>query len=118
LYYQLTLAEWRANHYHNQPDATQRITDAGFTPLLRFESDDRRGWYAEAGIGVHYLSSPYDDNGRELSTRFQFGSIIGVGYAWGGNIDIRLQVEHVSNGGIKEPNSGINLGAICIAHRF
>ena len=46
-----------------------------------------------------------------FSTKFQFGDHIGVGARFGAanRHDLGLRLQHVSNGGIKNPNPGINL---------
>lgn len=82
--------------------------DFGLTPSLRF--GDRI--YLDLGIGAHYLTQP-DMYTKDLNTHFQFGDYIGLGVnlaSWRGEISI----QHFSNGGIKEPNPGINLYTISI----
>jgi lipid A 3-O-deacylase len=70
------------------------------------------------GIGMHYLPSTYDNNGRQLSDDFQFGSHLGVSYVFGNRVDIGLRIQHISNGGIKEPNDGVNFAVIRAGYRF
>jgi hypothetical protein len=107
---------WRSNGTHL--GGTQHLTDIGITPVFRFQKDSLRGPYAEAGIGLHYLSGLYDNNGRRLSTRFQFGDHLGIGYVFDNKLDIALKLQHVSNGGIKEPNNGVNFLMIRIGYQF
>ena len=111
-YWDLTLAQWRGTRYRNQPDATQNITDIGISPVLRFQKDSKTGPYAEAGIGAHLLSHVYDNNNHTLSTAFQFGSHLGLGYVFSNKIDLGLKIQHFSNGGIKQPNSGVNFAVL------
>lgn len=111
-YWDLTLAQWRGTRYQNKPDATQNITDIGITPVFRFQRDSKTGPYAEAGIGAHLLSQLYDNNGRTLSTAFQFGDHIGVGYIFDNKLDLGLKIQHFSNGGIKHPNSGVSFAVL------
>ena len=111
-YWDLTLAQWRGSRYQNRPHATQDITDIGITPVFRFQQDNKAGPYAEAGIGAHILSHVYDNNGRSLSTALQFGSHLGIGYVFANNLDLGLKIQHFSNGGIKQPNNGVNFLAI------
>jgi len=100
------------------PGATQNIGDIGITPVLRWQSDDKHGLYAEAGIGAHLLSEVYNNNGRAFSTSFQFGDHIGVGYVFNNKLDIALKVQHFSNGGIKHPNSGVNFAVLKAGYPF
>jgi lipid A 3-O-deacylase len=117
-YWEVTLAYWRGNQYRNRPDQTQHIADIGLTPVVRFERDDRSGLYAEAGVGPHLLSAHYDNNGRKLSTNFQFGSHVGLGYVLPNKLDIGVKLQHVSNGGIKQPNNGVNLVGLRLGYPF
>jgi lipid A 3-O-deacylase len=116
-YWDLTLAQWRGDRFRNTGD-TQNISDIGITPVLRLQSDSMKGWYGEAGIGAHYLSELYDNNQRRLSTRFQFGDHLGVGYVFQNNLDLGLKFQHFSNGGIKQPNSGVNFGIVRLTYPF
>ena len=117
-YWDLSLAQWRGTRYQSIPDATQNITDIGITPMFRFQRDSRTGLYAEGGIGAHLLSAHYDNNGRRLSTALQFGTHLGVGYAFSNKLDVGLQIEHVSNGGIKHPNDGVNFAGVRVRYRL
>lgn len=116
-YWDLTLAQWHGTRYRNT-DRTQNITDIGFTPVFRLQNDSRIGWYGEAGIGVHLLSSVYDNAGRQLSTAFQFGDHVGVGYVTRTGWDVGLLFQHFSNGGIKQPNGGVNFGMVRVSYSF
>jgi hypothetical protein len=117
-YWDLTLAEWRGNSFQNNPGRTQNITDIGITPVFRFERDTLKGLYAEAAIGAHYLSELYDNAGRQLSTNFQFGDHIGMGYVFRNNVDLGIRFQHFSNGGIREPNSGVNFAFARLSYHF
>ena len=117
-YWDATLAQWRGNRYQNMPGSTQSITAIGLTPVFRFQNDSLLGFYAEAGIGVHLLSELYDNNDRQLSTKFQFGDHIAVGYVFKNSADVRLKVQHFSNGSIKKPNDGVNFAVIRLSFAF
>jgi lipid A 3-O-deacylase len=117
-YWDATLAQWRSNRFQNIPGNSQNITIIGITPVFRFQNDSQKGFYAEAGIGAHLLSELYDNAGRKLSTRFQFGDHVGVGYVFGNNFDLGLKIQHFSNGSIKKPNSGVDFAVIQIRHQF
>lgn len=117
-YWDLTAAQWKGNRFRNIPGNTQNITALGITPVFRFQNDSLRGFYAEAGIGAHLLSALYDNNDQQLSTRFQFGDQIGVGYVFANNADVSLKVQHFSNGSIKKPNDGVNFAVVRVSFPF
>lgn len=117
-YWDLTLARWHGTQFKNIPGDTQNITDIGITPVFRFQRDDQKGPYLEAGIGAHYLSDLYNNNGRRLSTRFEFGDHLGVGYVFQNNLDLTLKFQHFSNGGIKQPNNGVNFAILGARYKF
>ncbi|PUA16438.1 acyloxyacyl hydrolase [Glaciimonas sp. PCH181] len=117
-YWDLSLAEFRQNQYQNIPGQQKNLTDIGFTPVFRFQRDDKKGAYAEAGIGVHLMSHLYDNNSRRFSTAFEFGDHLGAGYVFSNGLDLGLKLQHFSNGSIKEPNSGANFAVIRAAYRF
>lgn len=113
-----SFAYWRATSYRNMRGAHQHIADVGITPVLRFQRDDARGWYVEGGIGAHLLSQRYDNRHKQLSTHFQFGDHLGVGYVFHNGWDATVKVQHFSNGGIKRPNSGENFLVLGLARPF
>jgi lipid A 3-O-deacylase len=117
-YWDLSLAEFRQDKYQNVLNQHKNLTDIGFTPVFRFQNDDKKGLYAEAGIGLHLMSHLYDNNGRRFSTAFEFGDHLGAGYVFSNGLDLGLKLQHFSNGGIKEPNSGANFAVVRAAYRF
>jgi lipid A 3-O-deacylase len=117
-YWDLTLARSRGTAFNDVAGARQFITDVGLTPVLRYAADDGRGWYAEGGIGVHLLSHVYNNDGKRLSTAFQFGDHVGAGYVFTNGWDLGLKLQHFSNAGIKEPNSGVNYVLLKLAMPF
>lgn len=117
-YWDVSLAQWRSNQYQNISGATQNLVDIGFTPVFRWQNDNKRGFYLEGGIGVHRLSKLYDNDGRRLSTLFQFGDHIGAGYVFDNQWEIGAKIQHFSNGGYKKPNSGVNFIEVKAAYHF
>lgn len=117
-YWDLTLAYWRGRRFQNLSGNMQRIADIGITPVFRLQRDSLTGPYAEVGVGAHYLSDLYNNNGRHLSTHLEFGDHIGVGYVFNNFVDIGLKIQHFSNGGIKEPNDGVNFAVVRLAIDF
>ena len=117
-YWDLSLAQWRGSANQDVKGKHQHLTGLGLTPVLRLQSDDLKGWYAEGGIGIHMLSKLYDNNSDYLSTKFQFGDHLGAGYVFGNGWEAGLQLQHFSNGGIKRPNSGVNFLVFKAARSF
>ncbi|MFW5753319.1 MAG: acyloxyacyl hydrolase [Marinilabiliaceae bacterium] len=70
----------------------------------------------KSGLGVSYLSNPYDEDTNPqnvtYSTRFSFPLMIGLSYTQSLDEKWSLQLsgmfQHISNGGVKQPNLGIN----------
>lgn len=117
-YWDVNMSKWHGTRFENRPGAVQNITAFGVTPVFRLQSDTGIGPYGEAGIGLRYLSERYDNNGRQLSTRFEFASHLGAGYTFPGHWEIGLRFQHFSNGGIRYPNSGVNFGVMRVGYRF
>ena len=117
-YWDANLAQWRGNAYQNRSGQHQNITVIGLTPVFRYQANDKRGWYGEAGIGVTLLSQLYDNDDNRLSTHFQFGDHIGAGYVLDNKWEIGAKIQHYSNGGYKKPNSGVNWLVIKAAYHF
>ena len=117
-YWDLTLGQWHGKKYKNDPDRTQDIAVIGITPVFRYQRDNKTGPYFEVGIGANLLSELYDNNGDRLSTAFQFGDHVGLGYVFNNKLDIGVKYQHYSNGGIKNPNSGVNFAILKASYRF
>jgi hypothetical protein len=65
--------------------------------------------FVEAGIGVRLLSATRINEERRFGSAFQFGEIGGLGISFGEHrrYELGAYVQHVSNGSIKQPNSGL-----------
>jgi lipid A 3-O-deacylase len=94
--------------------------DIGFTPVFRLQREDGPGPYAEAAIGFHVVSRAHVSRTRVFSTRFQFGDHIGIGRRFGsrGRYDLGLRLQHLSNGGIDNPNPGINFLQLRLQYHY
>lgn len=117
-YWDAALSQWRGTAFHDVNGQHEYITIIGLTPVFRFQSDDRTGWYADGGIGINLMSRLYNNNDDFLSTAFQFNDQLGVGYVFKRGWDVGLKLEHFSNGGIKKPNSGVNFVLLRVARQF
>lgn len=107
-YWNLDFASWRGNKFQNIDGRKQNLFAVGLTPVFRFQRDNRKGPYAELGIGGYFLSELYDNNDQKLSTRLQFGDHLAAGYVFSNGVDVSLKFQHFSNGGFKKPNSGVD----------
>jgi hypothetical protein len=117
-YWDASAGYWQGRQYNNVPGDKQHIGDIGFTPVLRFENKSKLGLYAELGIGAHVMTKTYNNNDDRLSTAFQFGDHIGVGYVFNKNWEVAVKMQHFSNASIKKPNSGVDYGVVKLAYRF
>lgn len=118
-YWDLNLGLWEND---SAARTNSSITDIGLTPVLRFQQNHAAGVspYAEVGIGVHLLSSNSVSPQRRFGSSFQFGDHLGVGVRFGdkGRYDLGYRYQHLSNGGIKGPNQGINFHQLRLQYRF
>jgi lipid A 3-O-deacylase len=117
-YWDATLSQWRGFAYRGVSGQHQNITSIGFTPVFRYQRDDKLGWYVEGGVGANLLSHVYDNAGDRLSTAFQFGDHIGVGYVMPNKWDLGVKIQHYSNAGVKAPNSGVEFLILKASYRF
>lgn len=117
-YCDVNLATLRGNQYRNVKGAHQSVTELGFTPVFRWGQTNRQGFYLEGGIGVHWLTGLWDNDGNQLSTHFQFGDHVGVGYVFANKVDVGVKLQHYSNGGYKKPNTGINYAVAKVGFAF
>ena len=117
-YWDLSASYWRGTAYRNVPGQHQNLAVIGVTPVVRYQRDDKLGWYAEAGIGANLFSELYDNDGHQLSTAFQFGDHAGIGYVTPTNWDFGLKIQHFSNASIKRPNGGANFLVVSARYRF
>ena len=98
-YWDLSAALW-----DNAVDST---LDVGVTPVFRVE---RGRFYVEGAIGFHLVQT-HISAARSFSTAFQFGDHVAAGYYFG-RYDLQLRLQHLSNGGLAEPNPGINFALL------
>jgi hypothetical protein len=55
-----------------------------------------------------------------MSTAFQFGNHVGLGYRFGATnaFDLSYRFQHLSNASIKSPNAGINFHQVRAQYNF
>jgi hypothetical protein len=110
-YWEATVGAWNTD---------KTLWDFGFTPVFRLQRRDWTGPYLEAAIGFHFLSDLSVTRTRLFGSRFQFGDHLGIGWRFGerGRYDLGLRLQHLSNGGLKQPNPGINFAMVRLAYQF
>lgn len=92
-------------------------------PALRL-SPSGGGWrvrpFAEVGVGANLLSRTVDNDNAQLSTRFEFSEHLGVGLRFEGDapVEVALRHRHLSNGGLREPNHGLDVNELAVTVRF
>ncbi|HUQ24448.1 MAG TPA: acyloxyacyl hydrolase [Burkholderiales bacterium] len=97
-YWDLSFGGWTGGHGH--------VYDLSVTPVFRWAKSGGSP-YLEAAVGAHVLSDLDVGTGKDFSTRFQFGDHLGAGVRFG-NYDLGVRLQHLSNGGLRNPNPGIN----------
>ncbi|WP_233828092.1 acyloxyacyl hydrolase [Paraburkholderia sp. ZP32-5] len=116
------VGEAHAAWWHtNEGNVHDDIGEFGVTPMIRFiKSSGSVRPFAEAGAGVRLLTSPRISTDLTLSTAFQFAETAGVGLQFGEHQQYLAgyRFQHVSNGGIKEPNPGINFSQLYLQYNF
>ncbi|MDR3452785.1 MAG: acyloxyacyl hydrolase [Rhodoferax sp.] len=76
-------------------------------PMLRWWPGGGR-FFVEGGIGPTLVNRTHFA-GEDISTAFQFGDHLGMGYQFTPAIRASLRLSHFSNADIKQPNPGFNL---------
>jgi lipid A 3-O-deacylase len=117
-YIETSFGMWRANRWHDVVGKSESLVDIGLTPVFRFQKDTMKGAYIELGIGYHLLSKIYNNDTYQLSTAFQFGDHVGIGYVFDNKWEFGAKVQHYSNAGIKQPNHGVNFITLKASRQF
>jgi lipid A 3-O-deacylase len=117
-YWDASVGFWHEKQYKNVSGASENLWDIGLDPVFRFENTSKKGIYYEGGIGVHRLSELYNNDTYRLSTLFQFGDHIGVGYVFDNHWEIATKIQHFSNGGYRKPNTGVDYVELKAAYHF
>ena len=119
-FWEASLGRWRG---YRPDDNNQTITEIGITPVFRFAPKHASGMapYLEGGfVGLHLISPAFIYNGRKFGSAFQFGNHVGFGMRFGEQrqFDLGFRFQHLSNGGIKQPNQGINFSQLHFIYHF
>jgi lipid A 3-O-deacylase len=120
LRHEVGLGIWRLR---NASDAAE----FGYSPVLRLirplntHATHAGRLFVEGSIGVRLISHTRLSPNIGMSTMFQFSDMLGVGYQWGAGqqrTTVGIRATHISNGGIKKPNRGLNFGELYIQRTF
>jgi hypothetical protein len=117
-YWEISAADIEGRKYRDAAGQKRSLIDFGFTPVLRYRGASKPGLFIELGVGANYFTEKYNNNGRQLASNFEFGDHVGLGYLFSNQIELTLKFQHFSDAGIREPNSGLNMGVIKIAYPF
>ena len=113
-----SLAYWRAR----EDSEHKELWDFGVAPVLRLQQARASGAvpYLEGSLGVHLLSKRQINGDRDFSTAFQFGEFVGAGVLFGPrqNVGLALRLQHISNGGIKNPNPGLTFVSAALQYQL
>ena len=107
--------------YAHGHDVNHTLVAFGLYPVLRLDTEPMAGVvpYVEMAIGFNALTHTWIEN-RRLSTAFQFGEFVGVGFSFGesNQFDLGARYQHISNADIKRPNDGLSYASIVFTYRF
>lgn len=118
-YLEASLSQWR--YERGISLGRGHLTHLGLTPVFRWRLDSGDSpWFMEAGVGLSLTSALYQTESKRFSTRFNFGTHLGVGRNFGDRREheLALRIEHFSNAGIKHPNPGENFVQIRYSFRY
>lgn len=118
-FWEAMAGQWQG---HSGYGNNQTVTDLGITPVFRFEQKNSGAFspYLEGAIGFHLISPTFINAQRRFGSSFQFGDHVGFGVRFGEHqqFDLGYRFQHLSNGGIKKPNQGINLNEVHLIYHF
>ncbi|MCD4746415.1 MAG: acyloxyacyl hydrolase, partial [Bacteroidales bacterium] len=102
-------------NYQNPSTLGNGLTLLGYVePFIK--AQNRINFSIRAGLGIAYLDNPYDEikNPKNLcySTSFSFALLVNISCNYKINKKLNFNIianyNHISNGGIKQPNKGLN----------
>ncbi len=107
-YYELSLNYWR--------DIEDKSVGIALSPVFRYSFYTTVPVYIEAGIGISLFNSTIIGK-HNMSSAFLFEDRIDAGVEFK-EFDINFGYMHYSNGGIKEPNEGIDIFKLSLSHKI
>jgi len=97
------------------------VYDFSVTPVLRIETTATKfPFFVDLGVGLHALTHTRINVDRTFGSAIQFGEFLGPGIRFGdaGQYEFSARVQHVSNGGIRDPNDGLTYGSVVFRYNF
>lgn len=107
--------EFGASYWKSRRRDRNSMWQLSAIPILRWWPQEK--FYLEAGVGPTLLSRS-QFAGRDLSTRFQFGSYFGAGVLIQNAHRVGLRYSHYSNANIKRPNPGLDVFQLTYTYMF
>lgn len=117
-YWDASVFRWREEHYQSPLAHASSLNDMGLSAVLRYQRNNKSGFYAEAGSGPYYLADLNDTEGRRYSHRFIFNSHAGIGFIWKNGLDLGFKAMHISQGGVKQPHEPNNIIEVGLRYRW
>ena len=102
---------WRAK----KSKTPKSMTQFSAIPVVRWWPSDNL--YVDLGSGPTIMSRT-KFAGKNISTKFQFGSRLGVGYLSDSGHQFGIRYSHFSNASIKKPNPGLDILEVVYKYRF
>ncbi|WP_454738177.1 acyloxyacyl hydrolase [Cupriavidus necator] len=117
LQWEVNVARWFSNSDHNPND----LWEFGASPVVRI-AWWRHAWvpFLELSVGPRLLTGTRTSDDHVISTAFQFSEYAGIGVTFGKDrrFTTGYRFQHLSNGGIKEPNPGTTFHVFYLRYRF
>lgn len=107
---EMGLARWETRFRGDRVGAWQ----IGLIPMIRYWPAAGTSWFFEGGIGPTVFSRTRYGY-QNISTAFQFGDHIGVGWQIDAGRRLSLRLSHYSNADIRQPNPGFTLLQLTLA---
>ena len=98
----------------------ERVSALAAMPVLRIErSSSSVVPYIEGAVGLNLLSQ-VEANGNVSAMRLQLTDHLGAGLRFGGQRrhEIGLRLQHLSDGGVGQPNPGMVFGQVRYQYNF
>lgn len=87
-------------------------------PVLRYKpAASLNGVFAELGIGLTYINKTTFSSGHNMGSHLQFEERLGVGYDYFGYA-VSINLSHISNAGLANPNPGADIASIRYTQSF
>jgi hypothetical protein len=117
LAWEVNVARWHSTSHENP----RNPWEFGVSPVVTL-AWRRHTWvpFMEISVGPRLLTETRTSDDHVISTAFQFGEYVGAGLSFGKTQQFTAgyRFQHVSNGGIKEPNPGTTFHSFYVRYKF